>query len=259
MVAAENNVATLQRWKGLADADWQDVLIGEEITARIGVLQAAAALAAQQQAAAAAALLAQQQAAAVALAAQQAAQAEMTAENVPATAYDYPTYQTLAARNLRKDQKAAFFIAGGANAAVACAAIVAAGQSDTARKKALIAFSTGVNQVISVRIAGVFDTVTAWRKGTVDIALLEALVGEGVLTVHKRVYRDNPMELGAVYSFWFVGDIGRVQPEWHIHVGVRDAIKSASWKSSGAPLAHGAGARVDTDGATTARLKAIVG
>lgn len=261
IVTAQNDLATLQRWKALADADWEEGEIGDLIAARIGMLHAAAAGQQQQAAAAAAqqqaAALAQQQAAA-ALAVQQAAQAEMAAENVPAAAFDYPTYQTLTARNLRRDQKAAFFIAGGANAAAVCAAIVAAGQSDIARKKALIAFADGASQAIATRIAGVFDTVMGWRMNNIDIALLGELVDEGVIGFHKNTYRDDAIEGGAIYVFSFVHLHERVQSEWHVHIGAHDVIKSGSWKSGGARFAHGGGARVETDAATNRQLLAIV-
>ncbi|MES2043835.1 MAG: hypothetical protein V4475_08145 [Pseudomonadota bacterium] len=265
MVAAENNLATLQRWKDLADDDWAEHEMGVLIAARIGVLQAAAAQqqaaaaqAAQQQAAAAAAALAQQQAAAAALAAQQAAQAEMTADQVPAAAFDYPTYQILTARNLRRAEKAAFFIAGGANAAAACAAIVAAGQSDAAAKKALIAYGRGANQAQATRIAGVYDTVRAWSKYTIDVDALEELIGEGVLGYHETEYQADAREAGAYYVFSFVHLDERVNPEWHIHIGVHNAVKSGSWKSQDGRMAHGANARVPTDAATNRRLSALL-
>ncbi len=253
-VAAENSVATLQRWGELAEADWNDLEIRAPIAARIAALQAANA---QQQAAAAAAAAAAQQQAAAALA-QQAAQQAMLAANVPAANFDYPTYQTLVARNLRMDQRAAFFIAGGANAAAICTAIDNAGQSDAARKKALIAFGNGANQAVATRIAGVFDTVMAWRKENIDIDLLEALVEEGVLGFHENRYRDDAIEAGATYVFSFVNLAERVHPEWHVHLGAHDTVKSGSWKGREGRYAGGAAAHVWTDEATNRRLFALV-
>lgn len=253
-VAAENDVATLQRWKGLADDNWEDREIGEVITARIAALQAANAQ--QQAAAAAAAAAAEQQAAAAA--AQQAAQQAMLDAHVPAANFDYPTYQRLTALRLRIDQRAAFFIAAGANAAATCAAIDNAGQSDLARRKALIAFSSGASQAVATRIAGVFDTVMAWRKENIDIDLLEALVGEGVLGFHEHRYRDDAREAGAVYVFSFVNLDERVHPEWHVHLGAHDRVKSGSWKGREGRYADGAAAHVWTDEATNRRLFALV-
>jgi hypothetical protein len=88
--------------------------------------------------------------------------------------------------------------------------------------------------------------------------LICELITDGILSVHKSTYTDNPMVKGSVFTFNIVLTGGRITPEWHVHWAPGNKVHAASYKNFNDRKKTGKGVRTVTGQVEIADLRNVI-